>query len=462
MTHPDIAIVGSGPSGFFAAEAILKSGIDARVHMFDRLPTPYGLVRSGVAPDHQHIKQVIKVFDTISRNPNFSFFGNVEIGGDITLDALRARYDALILAYGASAGTPLSIPGADLPQSLTATEFVGWYNGHPDHAGLAPRFDHHSAVVIGHGNVGIDIARVLLSDHARLAKTDIADHALESLGHSRVRKVHLVGRRGPAQASFTTAELRELLGMPDVQAIIDPQALAFDAEECAFLELPGNAAIKRNIAVLQEAAAHRVSRSAVKELHLHFLTSPTAVEGTEQVAAVQFVRNQLEGRIENRRAVAGGETYSVPAGLAIASIGFQGRPLGNVPFDERRGVIPNIEGRVVCTVPERLAPLYVAGWIKRGPNGVIGTNRADAVETVRSLLSDFRDGRWSAKPDDKRSRLPLKETQVDFAAWKLIDEAECQAGQAAGRPRRKFVDIDAMLEVARAGQASAGKLAVAG
>jgi ferredoxin--NADP+ reductase len=455
MNSPDIAIVGSGPSGFFAAEAILRSDTGARVHMFDRLPTPHGLVRSGVAPDHQHIKQVIKVFDKISGNANFSFFGNVEIGADITLDALRARYDALVLAYGASAGTPLSIPGADLPHSLTAAEFVGWYNGHPDHAGLAPCLARETAVVIGHGNVGIDIARILLSDHERLAKTDIADHALESLRQSRIRRVHLVGRRGSAQASFTTAELRELLAMPEVRVIIDQQALAFDAEERAFLELPGNAAIKRNIAVLQEAASRPVSGTPVKELHLTFLARPVAVEGIEHVKAVQFVRNRLEGPVENKIAVSAGEAYSVPAGLVIASIGFQGRQLGTVPFDVRRGVIPNIEGRVIGAAPEGLAPLYVTGWIKRGPNGVIGTNRADAAETIRSLLSDFRNGCWSTRPDDKRLSLPRKDTQIDFLAWKLIDAAECRAGEAAGRPRRKFVGINAMLEIARAGWPSA-------
>ncbi len=221
MLEPEIAIVGSGPSGFFAAEALFKSDAGPHIDMFDRLPTPYGLVRSGVAPDHQQIKQVVNVFDRLASHRKFAFFGNIEIGRDVTLGYLRSRYDAVILAYGASVGTSLAIPGSELPQSITATDFVGWYNGHPDFVNLAPSFDHECAVVVGHGNVAIDVARILLSDHAKLAKTDIADHALEALRDSRVRQVHLVGRRGPLQASFTTAELRELLGLPDVEVVID-------------------------------------------------------------------------------------------------------------------------------------------------------------------------------------------------------------------------------------------------
>jgi ferredoxin/flavodoxin---NADP+ reductase len=454
MSEPQIAIVGSGPSGFFAAEAVLKSDAAARVDMFDRLPTPYGLVRSGVAPDHQEIKQVVKVFDALAKNTKFAFFGNVEVGSDISLDALRSRYDAVILAYGASAGISLPIPGSHLSQSITATDFVGWYNGHPDFTGLDPRFDHDSAVVIGHGNVAIDVARILLSDHARLAKTDIADHALEALRQSHVRRVYLVGRRGPLQASFTTAELRVLLGMPDVRIVIDHDALQLDEQECAFLELPVNAAIKRNIDVINKAAARDSSGAPAKELHLSFLASPVAIEGSDRVSAVHFVRNQLEGPVHNRKAVPEAGRFSVAAGLAIASIGFRGRPLENVPFDIRRGIIPNVEG-LVTGGTIGAAPLYVTGWIKRGAIGIIGTNRADAGETVRTLLSDFREGRWQVKPDGRRANMPLKTSRIDFADWRRIDDAECRAGREAGRPRRKIVNIDTMLEIAEKGRETA-------
>jgi ferredoxin/flavodoxin---NADP+ reductase len=455
VSEPHIAIIGSGPSGFFAAEAILKSDVGARVDMFDRLPTPYGLVRSGVAPDHQKIKQVVKVFDALARNTKFAFFGNVNVGSDISLELLRSRYDAIILAYGASVGTPLPIPGSHLSQSITAMDFVGWYNGHPDFTTLDPNFDHDSAVIIGHGNVAIDVARILLSEHARLAKTDIADHALEALHQSRVRRVHLVGRRGPTQASFTTAELRELLGLPDVRIVIDHKALQLDEQERAFLELPVNVAIKRNVDVMNDAAARDSSGGEAKELHLNFLASPVAIEGSDRVNAVHFVRNQLEGPVNDRKAVPGAERFSVLAGLTIASIGFQGRPLENVPFDTRRGIIPNVEGRVTGEAQSGTAPLYVTGWIKRGATGIIGTNRADAGETVRALLSDFREGRWPVKSDRQRVNVALTSPRVDFADWRRIDDAECHAGRESGRPRRKMVSVDAMLEVAAKGRDSA-------
>jgi ferredoxin--NADP+ reductase len=455
MSEPYFAIIGSGPSGFFAAEAILKSDAGARVDMFDRLPTPYGLVRSGVAPDHQQIKQVVKVFDALAKNAKFAFFGNVEVGCDISLDSLRSRYDAIILAYGASAGTPLPIPGSHLSQSITATDFVGWYNGHPDFTTLDPRFDHDSAIIIGHGNVAIDVARILLSDHTRLAKTDIADHALEALRQSRVRRVHLVGRRGPIQASFTTAELRELLGMPDVRIVIDHEALQLDEQERAFLELPANAAVKRNIDVLNNAVVRDCTGGAARELHLRFRASPVAIDGSDRVSAVHFARNQLEGPVNDRKAVPGAVRFSILAGLTIASIGFQGRRLENVPFDPRRGIIPNIEGRVTEEVPNGAAPLYVTGWIKRGATGIIGTNRADAGETVRTLLSDFREGRWPVKDDRQRVNVPLMSPRIDFADWRRIDDAECRAGRESGRPRRKMVSIDAMLEVAVRGREGA-------
>ncbi|WP_213771735.1 FAD-dependent oxidoreductase [Bradyrhizobium sp. dw_78] len=451
MSEPEIAIVGSGPSGFFAAEALLKSDAGVRVDMFDRLPTPYGLVRSGVAPDHQQIKQVVKVFDALATNPKFAFFGNIDIGRDIPLAGLRNRYDAVILAYGASAGTPLPIPGSDLPQSITATDFVGWYNGHPDFAGLEPRFDHECAVVVGHGNVGIDVARILLSDHARLAKTDIADHALEALRESRVRRVHLVGRRGPAQASFTTAELRELLGLPGVRVVIDQDAMQLNEEEQAYLDLPVNAAIKRNVSVMADAIAREAHGEDAKELHLDFLASPMEIEGTDRVRSVRFARNRLEGPADNRKAVPGAEHFAISAGLAISSIGFRGKPLGNAPFDERRGIIPNVAGRVTGEANGSM-PLYVAGWIKRGATGVIGTNRADAMETVRTLLSDFREGRWPVKPGRPRTPALLSGSRIDFMDWKRIDAAECLSGREAGRPRRKIVSVAAMLDVARRGE----------
>jgi ferredoxin--NADP+ reductase len=448
MTVLEVAIVGSGPGGFFAAEALFKSGIELCVHMFDRLPTPFGLVRSGVAPDHQHIKQVVRVFEGVAKNPMFSFFGNVEIDKDLSLKALELRYDAVILAYGASEGVPLDIPGGELEQSLTATEFVGWYNGHPNYANLAPDLDHETAVIVGHGNVAIDVARILLSNHERLAKTDIADHALEVLRESKIRRVHLVGRRGPAQASFTTAELRELvLGLPDVQVKINPQALNLLPEDSARVEQPVNAIIQRNLRVLEEAALRSKQAGSGRELHLTFLASPTALRGSGRVHAIDFVKNELVGPADSRRATPTSQTFSVGAGLVISSIGFRGRPLACVPFDRKRGIIPNSAGRVIGAASDGSAALYVTGWIKRGPSGVIGTNRADAVETVQTLLADFHAGLLPLKVG-LRQNLAVPARPIDFAGWARIDDAERRAGAESGRPRKKIVDLDRMLEVA--------------
>jgi ferredoxin/flavodoxin---NADP+ reductase len=444
MSELHVAIVGSGPSGFFAAEALLKSDAGVRIAMFDRLPTPFGLVRSGVAPDHQHIKQVVRVFDTVAAHPRFSFHGNVEIGRDVSIDRLRERYDAVVLAYGASGGTPLPIQGGEHAPCMTATDFVGWYNGHPDFVDVNPGLEHENAVVVGNGNVAIDVARILLSDHARLAKTDIADHALDALRDSRVRRVHLVGRRGPLQASFTTAELRELLNLPDVRVVIDPVLLHFDDQERAFLQQPANAVIARNMAAIADAAT-RGSERATRELHLDFLASPMAVERGDRVAAVRMERNELRGPLGARQAVPTGECFEVPAGLVVASIGFRGRPIAGAPFDQQRRIIPNVQGRVTGVVGAG-APLYVAGWIKRGASGIIGTNRADAAETIRTLLSDLQ-GREPAPEDDARRSGLSFSSAVAFLDWKRIDEVELAAGGEAGRPRRKIVTVERMMRI---------------
>lgn len=451
MGRPDIAIVGGGPSGFFVAEALFKAGIGATVTMFDRLPTPYGLVRSGVAPDHQHIKQVTKVFAAVAANPDFRFVGNAEVGRDVTLEEIRRQFDAVVLSYGASRGRPLQVPGASLPQSYTATEFVGWYNGHPDFAALDPRLDTEAAIVVGHGNVAIDVARMLLCDHARRAKSDMADHALAAFRKSAIRRVHLVGRRGPLEASFTTAELRELLSLPDVRVVIDPRHLDLTADERAFLDLPANAALQRNVAAMSDAAS-RVQNSATKELHLHFLASPVALDGQDSVSAAQFCSNRLDGPVHDRRAVALDERFSLPTGLVIASIGFSGSPLDGVPFDSGRGIIPNRAGRVEGT---ECGALYVAGWLKRGATGIIGTNRADAAETVRTLLSDFSDGNWAAKSGKAGDESFSIAGATDFAAWRRIDEIECLAGIQSGQPRRKLVSVAALLEAATGRQPGA-------
>jgi ferredoxin--NADP+ reductase len=464
-----IAVVGSGPAGFYAAGHLLKqSGADdaaaIEVDMLERLPTPWGLVRSGVAPDHPKIKSVTRVYEKTAAHPRFRYFGNVTFGEHVSREDLLEHYHAIVYATGSPLDRPLGIPGEELPGSHAATEFVGWYNGHPDHTGLeVDLVSAERAVVIGNGNVAIDVARMLVLTPAELAPTDTADHALEVLARSRVQEVVIAGRRGPAQAAFTNPELLELGELTDADVIVDADELerALAVHDDAAEQ---DVTSRRNVEILREYA-QRTPTEGRKRVVLRFLLSPTELIAGEDgaLAAVELVRNELVADDSGAlRARATEEKETIAAGLVFRAIGYRGIPLPGVPFDERRGVIPNEGGRIVhADTGECQAGEYVVGWIKRGPSGVIGTNKKDAQETVDAILADLGGSGASANgsaavlrpgtPDAEALERLLRERQPDvvtYEGWEAIDRHEQALGEPFGRPRVKLTRIEEMLRVA--------------
>jgi ferredoxin--NADP+ reductase len=437
-----VAVVGSGPAGFYAAGALLGADTPVEVDMIERLPTPWGLVRLGVAPDHPKIKSVSRAFERIAAQPGFRFVGNVEIGRDIHHRDLVELYDAVVYAVGAQSDRRMGIPGEDLPGSWAATEFVAWYNGHPDHQHLEFDLSGKRAVVIGNGNVAVDVARMLALTPEELAPTDTADAAIEAIGGSGIEEIVMVGRRGPAQAAFTTPELIELGELAGADVIVD----AADLEGAE----PEDTNSERNLEVLREYAA-REPEGKPKRLVLRFLQSPAAIEGVERVEAIELVRNRLEvDDAGTLRAVATDERETLEAGIVFRSVGYRGVALPEVPFDERSGTIPNERGRVTDDTGNSAPGVYVAGWIKRGPSGVIGTNKKDATETVELLLEDLRDAPRKGKTADDVDALLLERgaRPVLYAGWTTIDELERTAGEKLGRPRVKLCTWDELLAAA--------------
>jgi ferredoxin--NADP+ reductase len=416
--------------------------------MFDRLPTPWGLVRLGVAPDHPKIKSVSRVFETIAELAGFRFLGNVEIGRDLTHADLQRHYDAVVYAVGADADRPLGIPGEDLPGSWPARAFVAWYNGHPDYADLDFDFSHERVVVVGNGNVALDVARMLVLTPAELATTDVADHTLRALARSRIREVVVLGRRGPAQASFTTPELKELGELEGARVEVDPTDLAFDPLGA---QVPhGDATARRNVELLGQWAGQQPAGRG-KAIRLRFLVSPVALSGDGHVESVEIVRNRLAVRGSGAVAAVPTDAFeTIPCGLVLRSVGYRGLPLPGLPFDEGHGVFPNDSGRLAGPGGRPLPGVYCTGWIKRGPNGIIGTNKKDAAETIDSLLADARAGRLpvAAEPSPEAIERVLAERGVevvDYDGWRRIDAAERARGEAEGRPRVKLTTWDALL-----------------
>ena len=447
--HPlRVAVIGAGPAGFYTAAELFKQEFACRVDMYNRLPTPYGLVREGVAPDHQSIKLVTRVFDRIGADERFRFLGNITVGRDISVDELRRFYHMIVYAVGAESDRRLGIPGEDLEGSHPATIFVGWYNGHPEYADLSFDLSHERVVVIGNGNVAVDVTRILARSVEELAMTDVADHALAALRGSGVREVLMLGRRGPAQAKFTSAELKEFGELEGVDVRVDPAQLELDAESRALVEAERR--VRRNVEILQGFADGEADRDG-RTIELRFFTSPVEILGDGRVEALRVERNRLEPGPDGRmRAVGTGETEVIECGLVLRSIGYRGVPLPGVPFDEQRGVIPNVAGRVTETPGGPPRPReYAVGWIKRGPTGIIGTNKPDAVETVQSLIEDLPGLEAGEVDTDPGAPIRLLEERdvrvVDFDDWCRIDAAEVARGETEGRPRNKFVRVEEML-----------------
>jgi ferredoxin--NADP+ reductase len=429
-----VAVVGSGPAGFYAAGALLSADPPAEVDMIERLPTPWGLVRLGVAPDHPKLKSVSRAFERIAEQPGFRFLGNVEFGRDVRHADLVRLYDAVIYAVGAQTDRRLGIPGEDLPGSWAATEFVAWYNGHPDYQDIAFDLSVERAVVIGNGNVALDLARMLALTHEELSPTDATDASIAAIASSPIREIVVVGRRGPAQAAFTTPELQEMGALAGADVVVDPA----DLEGAQ----PKSTLAERNVSVLQELAA-REPEGKPRRVVFRFFESPVAILGEERVEGIELVRNELD---ENDRAVATGVHETLSCGLVFRSVGYLGVELPGVPFDARSGTIPNEGGRVEPGV-------YCAGWIKRGPSGVIGTNKKDATETVELLLADAAAGRLEPKPDASVAAVDSLLAErgirvVEYDGWMAIDEAERAAGEKSGRPRVKLCTWDALLDAA--------------
>jgi len=458
-----VAIVGSGPAGFYTAEHVLKhEGIHAEVDMFDRLPTPYGLVRFGVAPDHPKIKSVIRVYEKTAARPKFRFFGNVEVGADITVEELRARYHAVVFAYGTSVDRHLGIPGEDLSGSHSATEFVNWYNAHPDFADHEFDLSCERVVVIGNGNVAADVARMLALTPQELGETDTADHAIEALAECGVKEIVVLGRRGPAQAAFTNPEVRELGEMVDADIDIDPAEMELDDLSREWLDSddadPTN---RRNVEIFNDFSK-RAPEGKNKKIVMRFLRAPVEIQGDGKVERIVVAKNRLErddsGRI---RAVDTGERETIECGLVLRSIGYKGVPIDGIPFDDGRGLVHNDGGRIHDGSGEAVPGLYAVGWIKRGPSGVIGTNKKDAQETVDNLFADLEAG-GIPEPElaDDRGAIETllderKPDHVTFEGWQAIDAAEVEAGKPHGRPRVKFCRVDELVEASRAAKTAA-------
>ena len=448
-----VAIIGSGPAGFYTVSNFARQKeVAVEIDMFDRLATPFGLVRGGVAPDHQKDKSVTRAYDKSAQKANFRFYGNVEYGGDITLDDLKAHYHQIIFTSGAPNDRNLGVPGEDLAGSHSATEFVAWYNGHPDFAGREFDLSQKAVAVIGIGNVAVDVARILCRTDEELRATDMADYAIDALKSSAVEDVYMFGRRGPAQAAFTPPEIKELGELIDADVIIMDEEATLDPFSQNEMEEGGDKNVAKNVTTVQELAA-RAPEGRRKRLHIRFLTSPTELiaDDSGRVSAIRIVRNEAyqadDGSVRSRSTE---QEEVIPVGLVFRSVGYLGKALPDIPFHESWGTILNEAGRVTDTDSNVVPGLYTAGWIKRGPSGVIGTNKTCAQETVGCMVEDMQAGRLldpaEPSPDAAAAMVAAKQSNaISYTDWSTLDAAELAKGEAEGRPRVKFTNLDAML-----------------
>ncbi|KAI8580530.1 hypothetical protein K450DRAFT_237477 [Umbelopsis ramanniana AG] len=456
-----VAVIGSGPAGFYTAHRVLKDIPDVKIDMFESLPVPHGLVRFGVAPDHPEVKNVMNKFDEVATDDRFTFLGNVHVGGkDLPLSALKSNYDAIVFSYGASEDRRLNIPGEDLPNVYSARSFVGWYNGLPHHRELMPDLDStDTAVIVGQGNVALDIARMLLSPIDVLRKTDVTDYALDALSKSRIKHVHVVGRRGPLQAAFTAKELREQMKLPGVRFNTDVQLLQSELANGAEY-LNKSRPLKRLMSILEKEIGSPNILSGDKSWTLDFLRSPSRIipdSTNNNVKAIEYELNRLDGPTESRRAIGTGQFVTQECGLILRSIGYKSIAMEGIPFDESSGRVPNKYGKVLNGQNE-VPGLYTAGWLKRGPTGVIATTMNDAYETADTLAADFVAGKPFLNEVDgigqktgSQGLLQLfkdnKIRPISYVDWKLIEKMEFEAGQKFGKPREKFGRVEDMLAV---------------
>ena len=441
-----VAVVGSGPAGFYAVGALLASDEPRfEVDLIERLPTPWGLVRLGVAPDHPNIKAVSRAFEKIAATEGFRFLGNVEVGRDVSHEELVRSYAAVVYAFGAQSDRRLGIPGEDLAGSWPATSFVAWYNGHPDYQDLEFDLSHERAVVIGNGNVALDVARMLALTPQELQPTDTTDVAIDAINAAGVKEILVLGRRGPVQASWTPVEVGELGDLAGADVLVDPAELELEPASEAELEA-APATVKRNIDHLREYAS-REPAGKPRAIRLRFHTSPTAILGEERVEAIEVVRNELvEGR-----AIATDDRESIPCGIVFRSVGYRGIPIAGLPFDEGSCTVPNDGGRVLGADGGPLRGVYCAGWIKRGPSGVIGTNKKDATETVERLIADAATGSLDHGAGARALDDLLSERGIPVVTqegWEAIDTVEKAAGEPRDRPRIKLAEWDALLAAA--------------
>jgi ferredoxin--NADP+ reductase len=455
-TRPRVAIVGAGPAGAFAAACLLRARGDAEVDLFERLPTPWGLLRGGVAPDHQEIKRLEDLFDRQTLRRGCRFLGNVAVGVDVSHADLMEHYTAVIYATGAQTDKSLRIPGEHLPGSWAATEFVAWYNGHPDYRGFEFDLSVKRAVVIGNGNVAADVARMLTLSPAELERTDVSDHALDALRESRIEEVVVLGRRGPAQAAFTSAELRELGHLEGVDLRVDPADVELDAVSQRWLADEGTFTARKNVELLREFA-ELPAGDAPRRIALRFLRSPLEIRGAGRVGAIDVRRNEIvradDGSLRAQPVDVDVET--IECGLVLRSVGYRAVPLPDVPFDERHFVLPNERGRVLTTDGDPLPGVYAVGWIKRGPTGILGTNKRDAEETVSCLVEDLAGGTLAQPPHHDRDRIDalLAERKPDLVTvdgWRAIDGHELRRGRSEQRPRVKLASREELLDAAGA------------
>ncbi|KAL3668295.1 hypothetical protein V7S43_006387 [Phytophthora oleae] len=470
--HRRVCVVGSGPAGFYATKYLLKEHAGARVDMLEALPTPFGLVRSGVAPDHPEVKSVMNDFDKVASDERFRFLGNVRVGEDVTLAELRQNYHAIVLAYGAAGDRELSIQGEDLRGVMSARTFVNWYNGHPAFRDLELDLTQtQTAVVIGQGNVAVDCARILAKNVDELAATDIATHAVEVLRNSGIKKVYLVGRRGSAQAAFTMKEIRELTKLDGVACVVDPEDLKLSMTPASEQEIKEQRARKRMNDLLVKAAEQFDSVDSKRVVQIKFLSSPAEILADEKdpsrVGAIRVEKTKLEGESNRQRAVGTGQFEDIPCNLVLRSIGYKSLPIeSDAPFDNRRHVVSNDQGRVVTTASsgekQPVVGLYCTGWVKRGPSGIIGTNIVDARETVSCIVEDFAAGNFlhsDNSADENLGGLEAVEkiikkrnpdTQlVRWADYERLNAEENRRGELIGKPREKITSVIEMLEIAK-------------